>query len=285
MNAPKVDELDYIQFLIAAQRVFTCTEAAACQPAQPEPPAHDAFTRLLASQPPDTEALWAEVAPLVEKGEGLLVLDDTTLDKPYARRMELVTYHWSGKHQKVVLGINLLTLLWTDGTEGGARLPVDCRVYDKPDALQEGRTKNAHFLAMLQTAKGRGFRPRYVCFDGWYSSLDNLKKVRSFGWHFLTRLKSNRLVNPEGEGSVAVADLDIPQEGRIVHLRGYGLIRVFRVVEDFDEAQHWATSDLEMTQPSERSWPSEPMPSRFTTAASSSAVASSGVKPAGRAHR
>ena len=50
MNAPKVDELDYIQFLLAAQRVFTCTEAAACQPEQTDPPAHDAFTRLLSRQ-------------------------------------------------------------------------------------------------------------------------------------------------------------------------------------------------------------------------------------------
>jgi len=42
-----------------------------------------------------------------------LVLDDTTLDKPYAQKMDLVTYHWSGKHQRVVKGIALLTLLWT----------------------------------------------------------------------------------------------------------------------------------------------------------------------------
>jgi putative transposase len=32
MNLPKADELDYIHFLIAAQKVFTCTEAARCQP-------------------------------------------------------------------------------------------------------------------------------------------------------------------------------------------------------------------------------------------------------------
>ncbi len=33
MNAPKVSDIDYIgyiQFLIAAQRVYTCTEAARC---------------------------------------------------------------------------------------------------------------------------------------------------------------------------------------------------------------------------------------------------------------
>ena len=35
-------------------------------------------------------------------------MDDTTLDKPYARKMDLVTYHWSE-------GFALLTLLWTVG--------------------------------------------------------------------------------------------------------------------------------------------------------------------------
>lgn len=32
MNPPKCNDLDYIHFLIAAQRVFTCTKAARCQP-------------------------------------------------------------------------------------------------------------------------------------------------------------------------------------------------------------------------------------------------------------
>jgi hypothetical protein len=32
MNPPKCDELDYIHFLIAIQKIFTCTEAARCQP-------------------------------------------------------------------------------------------------------------------------------------------------------------------------------------------------------------------------------------------------------------
>lgn len=94
MNAPKVDELDYIQFLIAAQRVFTCTEAAVCQPERPDPPAHDAFTSLLLRQPPDAAALWQEVAPLIRRQEGALILDDSTLDKPYAQHMAWVTRHW-----------------------------------------------------------------------------------------------------------------------------------------------------------------------------------------------
>jgi putative transposase len=147
MNPPKCDDLDYIHFLIAAQKVFTCTEAARCQPEGQHSPAHDAFTRLLHRQPLDTEALWQEAKAFVDTKRGLLVLDDTTLDKPYAQQMELVTYHWSGKHQRVVRGIALLTLLWTDGQ---ALIPCDFRVYDKPAG---GQSKNAHFQAMLQRAK------------------------------------------------------------------------------------------------------------------------------------
>jgi len=45
MNAPKVDELDYIQFLMAAQKVLSTTEAARVQAGAPHAPAHDAYTR------------------------------------------------------------------------------------------------------------------------------------------------------------------------------------------------------------------------------------------------
>ncbi len=37
-------------------------------------------------------------------------------------------------------------------------------------------------------AKERGFYPECVLSDGRYSGLENLKHVRSFGWHWLTRL-------------------------------------------------------------------------------------------------
>ena len=90
MNPARSRPMDYINFLPAAQKSFTCSEAARCQPKSGEAPAHDAFTRLLRRQPPDTEALWQETRGLVQLEGGVLVLDDTTLDKPYARKMELV---------------------------------------------------------------------------------------------------------------------------------------------------------------------------------------------------
>jgi putative transposase len=242
MNAPKCTEYDYINFLVAAQRVFSAVEAAHSHPESERHPAHDAYTRLLQRLPPDSEALWAEVSGCIEVSKGLLIMDDTTLDKPYARQMALVSRHWSGKHHEVVQGINLISLVWSDGD---AALPCDYRLYNK---AQDGLSKNDHFRTLLQTAKTRGFAPSVVAFDSWYSSLDNLKQVRDFGWDWLTRLKSNRQVSVQAHQSQAVSELDIPTTGVTVHLRGYGMVKVFRTVDPHGNAEHWATSRLNLTE-------------------------------------
>ena len=85
MNPPKCTEYDYINFLIATPKHYSCTEAARVQPEQNNPPAHDSLNRLLYRLPADSEALWREAQPAVNKDEGILVIDDSTLDKPYAR--------------------------------------------------------------------------------------------------------------------------------------------------------------------------------------------------------
>ena len=239
-NPRGCDDLDYIHFLIAAQRVFTCTEAARCQPEGSGTPAHDAFTRLLQREPPDTEALWQEVKPLVELRRGVLILDDTTLDKPYARRIEPVTWHWSGKHHRVVKGINLLTLLWTDGE---AHLPIGFRVYAKH---LDGLTKNDHARAMWAEAKSRGFEPECVIFDVWYAGLRNLKALDDLEWSWLTRLKTNRLVNPDGRGNRSISTVSIPWEGLVVHMKGYGWIKAFQRAARDGGVEYWATNDLKM---------------------------------------
>jgi hypothetical protein len=136
--------------------------------------------------------------------------------------MALVTRHWSGKHGRVVQGINLVSLVWTDGD---ACLPCDFRIYNKS---QDGLSKNDHFRQMVQTAHDHGLEPELVAFDSWYSGLDNLKYVRDLGWWWLTQLKANRLVSIDRTGNRPIADIFIPLQGCIVHLKGYGWIKVFK---------------------------------------------------------
>lgn len=243
MNAPKVTDLDYIDFLIAAPRIVSCTEAAQSQPPGPHHAAHDAFTRLLQRQVPDSTPLWEEAQEHLDLTRGLLIVDDTTLDKPYAQQIALVHRHWSGKHHRVVAGINLVTLLWSDGLHA---VPCDYRLFDKP---VDGLTKNVHFRAMLAAAVARGFQPQVVAFDSWYSGLENLKAIRGYAWHWLTRLKANRLVNPDGSGNRPLREAAIAAHGTQVHLKGYGFILVFRIDAPDGDTEYWATSRLEMTPP------------------------------------
>jgi hypothetical protein len=252
MNPPRVQPDDYIDFLIATPKASSATEAARVQPDKPRAPAHDAFTRLLHRLEPDADTLWREARSQVALDGGVLVLDDSVLDKPYARHIDLVKRHWSGKHHRVVQGIDLVSLLWTDGDR---HIPCDYRIYH--DAKEA--TKNDHFRAMLQAAHARGFRPRCVAFDGWYSSLDNLKLLRTLGWAWLTRLKSNRLVNKDRQGPRPLYRTEIAATGTEVWLPGYGLVRVFKIVAPDGDIASWASSDLALTdltrqQYAEYSW-------------------------------
>lgn len=72
MNPPKVNDQDYINFLIATPKVCSGTEAARVQPAGEAVPAHDAFTRLLHRLEPDAATLWREAAGHVERQGGIL---------------------------------------------------------------------------------------------------------------------------------------------------------------------------------------------------------------------
>ena len=173
MNTPEVRPENYVQFLLASPLQFTCMEAARVQPQEPDPPAHDAFNRLLTRLEPDPEALWAEARPRSGPVRASWSWTTPPWTSPTPAR-----WAWSAGTGRattaVVKGINLLTLLWTDGDR---HVPCDYRLADKAN---DGLSKNDHFGQLLRAAHDRGFRPECVCFDGWYGSLENLK--RSAPW-------------------------------------------------------------------------------------------------------
>src|SRR5260370_6833564 len=117
---------------------------------------------------------------------------------------------------------------------------------------------------MLAAADERGFRPKIVGFDGWYASLENLKPIRTYQWHWFTRLKGNRLVNPDDTGNVPLSTLSIPPNGRVVHLKGYGFIRVFRTVAPDAAPEYWATSALQITEAAQPQCSRQPLRSKAT---------------------
>lgn len=73
------------------------------------------------------------------------------------------------------------------------------------------------------------------------------EKGGEYGWVWLTQFRANRRVNPGGLGNVRVDTVEIPPQGREVHLRGYGFVKVFRRDSPNGDVEHWATNDLALT--------------------------------------
>jgi len=89
MNRVKGDAQDDIHFLVAAQNVFS--SGGVCGGGRGI--GHDAYTRLFQRHPADSNGLWAEVEGCVAGERGMLIREDSTLDKPYASKMALVSNH------------------------------------------------------------------------------------------------------------------------------------------------------------------------------------------------
>lgn len=188
---PQPSDLDYINFLIASRCDVSCIKVAECLSNDSNQVSHDSLNRFLSRQSLTSEVLWIEVEPFIDRKAGWLVLDDTVVEKIHSRKIELTYFQWSGKHHKVVKEIGLITLVWTDGI---VTFPIDYRIYDKDG---DHKTKNDHLRDMPRTSSKRGFTPNFVMFDSWYSGIENLKFVDSLGWNWFTRVKKNRMVNPD----------------------------------------------------------------------------------------
>jgi len=123
----KITDLDYINFLVAAQCDVSCVKAAECYSVNGLVVAHDKINRFLTRQSLTPETLWNEVEPYIEKRSRWLIVDDTVIDKIHSKQIELTYYQWSGKHHSVVKGIGLnnpsrpgVTIIMLPAYTGGA---------------------------------------------------------------------------------------------------------------------------------------------------------------------
>lgn len=73
-----------------------------------------------------------------------------------------------------------------------------------------------------------------------------MKTICGYGWIWLTQLKVNRLVSQDYQGKAPVCHLALDEAGSSVHLKGYGLIKVFRVVTPDGDTQYGAIHALQM---------------------------------------
>jgi hypothetical protein len=146
---------------------------------------HDQLTRML--QRPWSGHLLLNLAlrALFTVAGGVLIVDDTVVEKPYARLLGAAAWVGSSKQRKVVFGVSVVLLVWTDGQ---VRIPLAFRLWHKG-----GPSKFDLALELLSYARNRlRCKPQFVLFDSWYPSKKLLKRMRDYGWSFVCQLKKNR---------------------------------------------------------------------------------------------
>lgn len=176
----------YIQGLLCVLEPATCTALARVV----RNISHDHLSRILKDKKLEWQTLLSSLVSRIsgKLQSGYLIIDDTVIDKSFAKIIENLSWIYSSKENRVVQGLNLVALCWSNGT---ITLPLGVKIWKKG-----GKSKYDLASELLRFAKKvLKIKPEYVVFDSWYASEKILSQLSSYGWTFFCQLKKNRKLN------------------------------------------------------------------------------------------
>ncbi len=198
---------------------------------------HDRLQRLLALEGKWNTYLQKQYGCLIQRQKRsphrgtYLIIDDTVIAKPYSKELELLSWIFSPSDRQYLYGINVVFLLWTDGN---TRFPIGFRLWYKDG----NKTKIDLAMELLKDAKEiYKITPRYVLMDSFYPAAKLVKLIRKFSWHWIAKIKSNRLVD-----SIQVQEFFTYRYGN--HIGRLSERIKALVVKDDDN--YWASSDVSL---------------------------------------
>ncbi len=73
---------------------------------------HDSINRFLLRERYELKDLFNTIQKIINLEGGILSVDDTVIEKIYSdpKKTEFISYFWSGKAHKTIIGLNLITL-------------------------------------------------------------------------------------------------------------------------------------------------------------------------------
>jgi hypothetical protein len=108
---------------------------------------HDRLTRMLQRAWSGHTLLDLALRTLFSVAGCYLIVYDTVVAKPYARLLGKAAWVWSNKDRKILFGVSVVLLVWTDGH---VRIPLAFRVWH-----QGGASKYDLALELLSYARNR----------------------------------------------------------------------------------------------------------------------------------
>lgn len=227
---------------------------------------HDQISRMLGSEKLTSKTWWQLIKPQVrqmEREDGVLIIDDSIVEKPYTDENEIICWHYDHAKGNTVKGINFMTALYE---AQGIALPVAFELVAKTESNMDEKTgkerrkslmtKNERYRQLLQTACDNRILFRYVLNDLWFASAENMCFVKlDLDKEFIMGLKSNRkgALSPAAKANgryQRIDQLDIPEGTTlIIYLEGVPfplqLIRQVFINEDGSTGvRYLVTSDL-----------------------------------------
>jgi hypothetical protein len=160
---------------------------------------------MLADEKLTSKSWWRVVKPFVrqvERPDGVLIIDDTIIEKPYTDENDIICWHYDHAKGRNVKGMNFITTLYFSQE---VALPVAFEIVaktetylDKKSGKEKRRsptTKNEHYRSMLQATQRNQIAFQYVLNDLWFASADNMRLVKlDLKKDFVMALKKNRKV-------------------------------------------------------------------------------------------
>lgn len=192
----------YSDYLLAS---FGATTATGLSELLSGDVSHDQVTRYLSKEKKTSADLWLIVKPFVRKvqsTDGVLIIDDSIEEKPYTDENDIVCWHYDHSKDRLVKGINFLSALYHSKE---VSLPVAFHLVAKTEKYIDKKTqkekrkspvsKNQVALELIEQAVKNNIKFRFVLFDVWFASADNMKKIKHlYKRDFICPIKTNRKV-------------------------------------------------------------------------------------------
>jgi len=146
---------------------------------------HDYLTRNLKKKYP-IKKLLSLLLSTKDLNSGYIVIDETDVDKSFAKKMTGAGWIFSNRKKKHIFGYHIVTAVWTNGT---VTLPLGWKVYKK------GGEKTKLDLAqelIRYSIFNVNIKPKAFLFDSFYASEDVLKYLINHNQKFVSQVHKNR---------------------------------------------------------------------------------------------
>ncbi len=130
--------------------------------------------------------------------DGVLVIDDTSVPKPYAKNTEGAHYqHCPSLKREEICNVTVVSSF----SSKSKYFPINFKFYQPASEFRLGKDdhkfKSKISLAgeLIDDAIAKNISFTHICFDSWYVSDELIESIDSEGLKFIAELRPNRLIN------------------------------------------------------------------------------------------